>query len=156
MRRRRRCSSCGHRFTTFERHERSRLFVRKRGGERQPFDRIKLRGGLARAAHKRPVAPESIDALVGRIEREAEAAGGELPTSRVGELCLSGLRDLDRVAYLQFAAVYKQLDVDAVRSELSALARETGPLPESSLLDSDPEFAASSRTGSVRGRSDPA
>jgi transcriptional repressor NrdR len=156
VRRRRRCSSCGHRFTTFERHERSRLHVRKRGGERQPFDRIKLRGGLARAAHKRPVAPESIDALVGRIEREAEAAGGELPTSRVGELCLAGLRDLDRVAYLQFAAVYKQLDVEAVRSELSALARETGPLPETSLLDSDPEFAASGRTGSVRGRSDPA
>ena len=156
MRRRRCCSSCDHRFTTFERAERAPLFVRKRGGERQPFDRIKLRGGLARASHKRPVAPESIDQIVGRIEHEAEGAGGELPTSRVGELCLAGLRDLDRVAYLQFAAVYKQLDVEAVRSELSALARETGPLPESSLLDLDPEFAASSRPGSVRATSDPA
>lgn len=156
MRRRRCCSSCGHRFTTFERYERGPLYVRKRGGERQPFDRIKLRGGLARAAHKRPVAPASIDAIVTRIEREAEGAGGELPSSRVGEVCLAGLRDLDRVAYLQFAAVYKQLDVEAVRSELSALARETGPLPESSLLDSDPEFAGSSRPGSVRGTSDPA
>jgi len=156
VRRRRCCSSCDHRFTTFERYERGPLFVRKRGGERQPFDRIKLRGGLARAAHKRPVAPESIDAIVSRIEREAEAAGGELPSSRVGEVCLAGLRDLDRVAYLQFAAVYKQLDVDAVRSELSALARETGPLPESSLLDPDPEFAGSDRPGSVRGASDPA
>ena len=156
MRRRRCCSSCGHRFTTFERYERGPLFVRKRGGERQPFDRQKLRGGLARAAHKRPVPPESIDQIVGRIEHEAQGAGGELPTSRVGELCLSGLRDLDRVAYLQFAAVYKQLDVEAVRSELSTLARETGPLPESSLLDSDPEFAASNRPGSVRAASDPA
>ena len=130
--------------------------MRKRGGERQPFDRIKLRGGLARAAHKRPVASESIDAIVVRIENEAEGAGGEIPSSRVGELCLAGLRDLDRVAYLQFAAVYKQLDVEAVRRELSALARETGPLPESSLLDLDPEFAASTRPGSVRGTSDPA
>ena len=115
-----------------ERHERGPLFVRKRGGERQPFDRIKLRGGLARAAHKRPVAPESIDAIVDRIEHEAEGAGGELPASRVGELCLAGLRDLDRVAYLQFAAVYKQLDVEAVRSELSASPGDR-TAPESSL-----------------------
>ena len=61
------------------------------------------------------------------------------------------MRDLDCVAHPQVAAVYKQLDVEAVRRELSALARETGPLPESSLLDLDPEFAASTRPGSVRG-----
>ncbi len=156
MRRRRRCSSCGHRFTTFERYERGPLFVRKRGGERQPFDRLKLRGGLARAAHKRPVEPAAIDAIVSGIEDEAQAAGGELPSSRVGEMCLAGLRNLDRVAYLQFAAVYKQLDVDAVRNELSALSHHPGPLPESSLLDSEPEFAGSPRSGSVRGASDPA
>jgi transcriptional repressor NrdR len=156
VRRRRRCSACGHRFTTFERYERGLLYVRKRGGERQPFDRAKLRGGLARAAHKRPVAAADLDAIADRIEAEAEKAGGELPAPRVGELCLDGLRRLDRVSYLQFAAVYKQLDVDQVRAELARLAREPGPLPEPTLLgDSQPEFAGSGPR-SVRLPSDPA
>jgi transcriptional repressor NrdR len=134
VRRRRRCSSCGHRFTTYERYERGPLFVRKRGGERQPFDREKLRGGLARAAHKRPVAAPAIDAIVDGIEAEAERAGGELPAQRIGEMCLEGLRRADRIAYLQFAAVYKQLDVEDVRAEIAAL----------------------SGAGSVRAASDPA
>ena len=156
VRRRRACPSCGHRFTTYERREQEPLFVRKRDGERQPFDRAKLRGGLARAAHKRPVEAAEIDRIVDAIVAEAIRAGGELPAPRIGEMCLEGLRRVDRVSYLQFAAVYKQLDVEAVRSELTALARETGPLPEGSLLDSDPEFAASERAGSVRPASDPA
>ena len=122
VRRRRECAGCGHRFTTYERYERGPLFVRKRGGVRQPFDRAKLRGGLARAAHKRPVAAATIDAIVDRIEAEAERAGGELPARRIGELCLDGLRDADRIAYLQFAAVYKQLDVDEVRAEIAGLS----------------------------------
>ena len=107
VRRRRECSGCGRRFTTFERREREPLFVRKRDGERQPFDRTKLVGGLLRAAHKRPVDPRDVERLVGSIEDEAEAAGGELPAERIGEACLAGLRELDRVAYLQFASVYK-------------------------------------------------
>ena len=123
MRRRRVCSSCGHRFTTYERYDRGPLYVRKRGGERQPFDREKLRGGLARAAHKRPVEPARIEAIVTGIEAEAERAGGELPADRVGEMCLEGLRAVDRISYLQFAAVYKQLDVDQVRAEIAALSR---------------------------------
>jgi transcriptional repressor NrdR len=156
VRRRRRCSACGQRFTTFERYERGLLYVRKRDGERQPFDRAKLRSGLARAAHKRPVPAADLDAIADRIEAEAERVGGELPAERVGEICLDGLRRLDRVSYLQFAAVYRQLDVDDVRAELARLAREPGPLPEENLLgDSEPEFAASG-TGSVRPPSDPA
>jgi transcriptional repressor NrdR len=123
VRRRRVCSSCGHRFTTYERYERGPLFVRKRGGERQPFDREKLRGGLARAAHKRPVEPAQIEAIVVGIEAEAERAGGELPGARIGEMCLEGLRAVDRISYIQFAAVYKQLDVDQVRAEIAALSR---------------------------------
>jgi len=156
VRRRRQCSSCGHRFTTFERYERGPLFVRKRGGERQPFDRVKLRGGLARAAHKRPVPPAEIDAIVIAIEAEAERSGGELPAQRIGELCLNGLRAADRVAYLQFAAVYKQLDVDEVRAELGQLDREPGPSQEDSLFDRAPEIAGSEQSGSVRPASDPA
>jgi transcriptional repressor NrdR len=156
VRRRRRCSSCGHRFTTFERYERVPLFVRKRDGGRQSFDRAKLRGGLARAAHKRPVDGAEIDAIVDQIEAEAVRSGGELAAARVGELCLEGLRRTDRVAYLQFAAVFNQLEVEQVRSELARLAAEPGPLPERSLLDSLPQFAESGGGDSVRPESDPA
>ena len=106
-RRRRECPACGHRFTTFERREREPLFVIKRDGERQRFDRAKLAGGLLRAAHKRPVEPAAVEQLVASIEDAAEAAGGELEAETVGEMCLTGLRELDRIAYLQFAAVYK-------------------------------------------------
>ncbi len=154
MRRRRECSSCGHRFTTYERYERGSLYVRKRDGERQPFDRAKLRGGLARAAHKRPVGEAEIDALVGRIEAEADRAGGELEAARIGEMCLEGLRRIDRVSYLQFAAVYKQLDVEQVQAELALLDSEPP-------TDHDPPSAESSLVapiggaGSIRPESDP-
>jgi len=106
-RRRRECPACGRRFTTFERREREPLFVIKRDGERQRFDRAKLAGGLLRAAHKRPVEPAAVERLVASIEDAAEAAGGDLEAETVGEMCLTGLRELDRIAYLQFAAVYK-------------------------------------------------
>jgi len=107
VRRRRECPGCGRRFTTFERREPERVWVLKRSGQRQRFNREKLAGGLARAAHKRPVAPEEIMHLVVEIEDEGARAGGELDASRIGELSLEGLARLDRVAYLQFAAVYK-------------------------------------------------
>ena len=121
MRRRRQCSACEHRFTTYERCDRQALFVRKRDGSRQPFDRVKLRGGLDRASHKRPVRPEAIDALVNRIETAAVRAGGEIEAAKIGEMCLAGLRRIDQVAYLQFAAVYRQLDVEDVQAELYRL-----------------------------------
>jgi transcriptional repressor NrdR len=147
VRRRRACSSCGHRFTTYERREHEPLYVRKRDGERQAFDRAKLRGGLARAAHKRPVEAAEIDQIVDTVEAEAERAGGALPGRRIGEMCLEGLRRVDRISYLQFAAVYKQLDVEQVRSELAELSAETEPVPE---------IAASGGADSVRSEGDPA
>jgi transcriptional repressor NrdR len=128
-RRRRQCVSCGHRFTTYERREREPLYIRKRDGERQRFDRTKLRAALIRAAHKRPVSADSLENLVGRVELAVETAGGELGADRVAELCLEGLRDLDPGAYLQFA----------------------GTLPGAT-----PEFAPSTQTGSVRVGSDAA
>jgi transcriptional repressor NrdR len=121
VRRRRQCSSCDHRFTTYERCDTQALFVRKRDGSRQPFDRVKLRGGLERASHKRPVRPEAIDALVNRIETAAVRAGGEIEAAKIGDMCLAGLRRIDQVAYLQFAAVYRQLDVEDVQAELYRL-----------------------------------
>lgn len=125
VRRRRECASCGRRFTTFERRQREPLVVRKRDGSAQPFDRTKLAGGLLRAAHKRPVDPRAIERLVSAIEDEAEAAGGELPAERIGEACLDGLRELDRIAYLQFAAVYKGFsDPGEFEAELRRLGVE--------------------------------
>jgi transcriptional repressor NrdR len=126
VRRRRECSSCGHRFTTYERYEAQALFVIKRDGSRQPFDRAKLRGGLERASHKRPVRPEAIDELVARIEKAAVRQGGEIEAARIGDMCLAGLKRIDQVAYLQFAAVYRQLGVEDVQAELDRLSTPLG------------------------------
>ena len=107
--------------------------VRKRDGRREEFDAAKLRAGLERSAHKLPAAEAAVDAIAEVVELEA-ATGGELSTRRIGELCLEGLRDADRVAYVRFASVHKQLaDTEALRAELSALDLELdGWSPESS------------------------
>lgn len=131
IRRRRECSQCAHRFTTYERYEQS-LFVRKRNGRRQPFDREKLHGGLARAAHKRPVAETEIDAITDNVQAALIEAGGELPTGAIGELCLDGLREVDRGAYLQFAGTLPSQDVP--------------------MIDPNSEFAGSLPAGSVRSK----
>jgi transcriptional repressor NrdR len=101
VRRRRQCPSCGRRLTTFERRERQPAYVVKRSGERQRFDRTKLRGALLAAAHKRPIAAVDVEAIVDRIE-VAAAESGALETERIGELCLGELEALDHGAYLQF------------------------------------------------------
>lgn len=108
VRRRRECRRCGRRFTTYERREQEPVHVRKRGGERERFDREKLRRALLRAAHKREVSRGDVDTLVARVEAAVAEAGGELPTERIGELCLEGLRDLDWGAYLQFAGTLEE------------------------------------------------
>ena len=126
VRRRRECTECGRRFTTFERREREPLFVRKRDGRREPFDREKLARGLLRAAYKRPVDPGDVDRLVTRIEAEIEASGIELAAEQVGERALAGLRELDRIAYLQFAAVYRGFDDP---SEFTRELRSLGVAP---------------------------
>ncbi|HEX6116200.1 MAG TPA: ATP cone domain-containing protein [Solirubrobacterales bacterium] len=104
VRRRRHCPSCGERFTTFERIERGPLTVRKRDGQAQRFDRVKLRAALLGAAHKRPaVTAPDVERIVERIEAAAHAGGGEIRAERIVELCLLGLRELDPGAYLQYA-----------------------------------------------------
>jgi transcriptional repressor NrdR len=112
VRRRRECSSCGHRFTTYERAVPEVLEVIKRDGSRQPFDREKLLGSLNRATHKRKLDPRKLSLLADRVEREARDAGGELSAARITELCLDGLAKLDHGAYLQFAGTLP----DAARS----------------------------------------
>ena len=103
LRRRRHCPACGHRFTTFERIARDPVTVIKRDGERQRFDRVKLRAALLGAAHKRPVSAPDVERIVDRVEGAAEGDGGEIGADRVAELCLAGLRGLDSGAYLQYA-----------------------------------------------------
>ncbi|HEY6654344.1 MAG TPA: ATP cone domain-containing protein [Solirubrobacterales bacterium] len=112
VRRRRECTSCDHRFTTYERAVPEVLEVIKRDGSRQPFDREKLLGSLNRSTHKRKLDPRKLSLLVDRVEREARDSGGELRATRITELCLEGLQELDRGAYLQFAGTLP----DAARS----------------------------------------
>jgi transcriptional repressor NrdR len=103
LRRRRECSSCGHRFTTYERAVPETLQVIKRDGHREPFDREKLLRSLNRATHKRKLDPRKLGVLVDGVQREIRDSGGELTAARIGELCLQGLEKIDRGAYLQFA-----------------------------------------------------
>jgi transcriptional repressor NrdR len=103
LRRRRECSQCGHRFTTYERAVPETLQVVKRDGHRQPFDREKLLRSLNRATHKRTLDPRKLSLLVDGVEREVRGSGGELSAERIAELCLDGLARIDRGAYQQFA-----------------------------------------------------
>jgi transcriptional repressor NrdR len=103
LRRRRQCSECGHRFTTYERREPEPVVVVKRSGRRQAFNREKLLAGLVRASHKRDVDPRKLDLIADGVEKAAESGKGEIAAERIGELCLEGLAKLDRGAYLQFA-----------------------------------------------------
>ena len=107
IRRRRQCEGCDARFSTFERVQLRELTVVKRDGLRQSFDRAKLERAIAIAARKRPVAPEQVDRLVSRIQRQLETSGdSEVPVSRIGELAMEGLKRLDSVAYIRFVCFY--------------------------------------------------
>lgn len=122
VRRRRECEACGHRFTSFEHYAETAVVVRKRDGRRQAFDLDKVRAGLERAAHKRDAAEAAIASITEAVATEARRSG-EISSRRIGELCLDGLRDTDRIAYLRFASVHKQLaDLEAISAELSELA----------------------------------
>ena len=125
IRRRRVCLACNFRFTTFERVQLRELTVLKRNGRRVPFDRDKLLRSVQIALRKRPVEPERIDHMVSRIVRELESMGeSEVSSEAIGEIVMEQLRDLDDVAYVRFASVYRNFreakDFEAVLDELSA------------------------------------
>lgn len=108
IRRRRQCSSCGARFTTFERVQLREVTIVKSGDRREPFDRSKLEQSVALACRKRGVEQERIDQLVSGIQRQVETAGeSEVPSSRLGGMVMDGLRQIDSVAYIRFASVYR-------------------------------------------------
>ncbi|ODT00198.1 MAG: transcriptional regulator NrdR [Erythrobacter sp. SCN 62-14] len=108
IRRRRQCSSCGARFTTFERVQLREVVVVKSGDRRESFDRSKLEQSVALACRKRGIEQERLDQLVSGIQRQVETSGdAEVPSSRIGELVMDGLRQIDSVAYIRFASVYR-------------------------------------------------
>ena len=134
IRRRRSCGSCLHRFTTYERVERQLLSVVKKGGVREPFDREKIRAGLAIACGKRPVAEETIEEIVSAVEREChDAFEGEIASRAIGERVIELLRGVDQVAYVRFASVYRQFQgIDDFVATLEGLSRrqsDAGTLP---------------------------
>jgi transcriptional repressor NrdR len=128
IRRRRECLACGHRFTTFERPEEQPIVVLKRSGDRVPFDRTKVEMGVVAAAKGRPVTLEQIGELAADLEDRLRAAGGEVTSEQVGLAVLEGLRELDQVAYVRFASVYKGFDDPAdFQREVRLLTKSTAP-----------------------------
>jgi transcriptional repressor NrdR len=130
IRRRRVCAACGQRFTTFERVQLRELTVIKRSGRRVPFDRDKLMRSVEIALRKRPVEPERIERMVSGIVRKLESLGeNEVRSDQIGELVMEGLKQLDDVAYVRFASVYRNFrdprDFEKVLGELSPEAAES-------------------------------
>jgi transcriptional repressor NrdR len=131
IRRRRQCGQCGARFTTFERVQLREVTVAKSDGKREPFDRGKLERSLTLACRKRGVAPERIDQLVSGIQRQVETAGEpEVTSHRIGELVMEGLRQIDPVAYIRFASVYRDFsearDFEEFASSVQDAAKKGG------------------------------
>jgi transcriptional repressor NrdR len=143
VRRRRECERCGQRFTTFEKAQLTMPFILKRSGTPEPFDEAKLRRGIGSAVYKRPVPQEAVDHAVENIMRKLRASGErEVPSRQVGEWVMEELRDLDHVAYVRFASIYRSFeDVNAFRVEierLEALPSAEQRRSQLPLIDFDP------------------
>ncbi|MGV3555198.1 MAG: transcriptional regulator NrdR [Croceibacterium sp.] len=127
IRRRRQCESCGARFTTFERVQLREITVVKSGGKREPFDRGKIEQSVALACRKRAIEQERIDQLVSGIQRQVETMGdGEIPSARIGEMVMDGLRQIDSVAYIRFASVYRDFGEARDFEEFASTVRDAG------------------------------
>ena len=132
IRRRRVCPDCGGRFTTFERVQLRDLIVVKKSGRRVAFDRDKLMRSLGVALRKRPVDPDRVERMVNGVVRQLESEGeAEIPSARIGELIMQGLKSLDDVAYVRFASVYRDFrearDFNTVIDELSTEEADEPP-----------------------------
>lgn len=125
-RRRRECLKCLQRFTTYERIEGTAVKIVKKDGTREPFDRQKIKRGLESACWKRPVSDAQLEAIVATVENELESRfESEVPSREVGKLVMQHLRDLDQVAYVRFASVYRQFeDVHDFVHELKPMLAE--------------------------------
>jgi transcriptional repressor NrdR len=136
IRRRRECSTCSARFTTYERVEAARLVITKRDGTREEFDRNKLAAGLRKALTRRPVPDGSAETAADEIETELRSGGaGEIPSSRLGTLAMDHLRQIDQIAYIRFASVYQSFeDLEDLKREVDTLYATRDPE-----LDAHPE-----------------
>jgi transcriptional repressor NrdR len=125
VRRRRECPLCGNRFTSFERAQLTMPFVLKSSGKPEPFEESKLRRGIESALYKRPVPQEAVDHCIDKVMRKLRASGErEVPSRRVGEWVMDELRDLDHVAYVRFASIYRSFqDANAFREEIDRLEK---------------------------------
>ena len=123
IRRRRQCDECGKRFTTYEKVETIPLIVIKRDKNRETYDRSKIESGVVRSCHKRPASVDQIEACVDEIENRIFNLGvREIESEKIGEIVMDQIRDLDQVAYVRFASVYRQFkDADTFMSELKKL-----------------------------------
>jgi len=132
IRRRRECLACRRRFTTYERVERQSLTVVKKGGVREPFDRDKIKRGLAKACWKRPVTEEEIETVVSALEAELYGTyENELSSRMIGERLMESLRSIDQVAFVRFASVYREFkDVKDFVEELEPILAEANRLAE--------------------------
>ncbi len=126
-RRRRECLKCKRRYTTYERIERTTAKIIKKDGVREPFDHAKIKRGLEKACWKRPVSEAELEAIIMAVENELESNfESEVPSRQVGELLMQQLRELDQVAYVRFASVYRQFkDVHDFVSELKPMLDES-------------------------------
>ena len=126
IRRRRVCDECGKRFTTYEKIETIPLIIIKKDNNREAYDRAKLEAGVLRACHKRPVSAQQITTLVDEVENEIfNREEREIPSGTIGELVMNKLKDLDAVAYVRFASVYREFkDVNTFMDELKSVLND--------------------------------
>ena len=126
IRRRRECEKCGFRFTTFERVEETPLLVIKKNGTREEFNREKILRGLVRSAEKRPVTMDQMERIVDQVERKIRESGdNEIPTHLIGKYVMEYLVDLDEIAYIRFASVYRQFkDMSVFLKELQDIVEK--------------------------------
>ena len=123
IRRRRQCDECGKRFTTYEKVETLPLIVVKKDNNREPYDREKIVAGIVRSCHKRPISMKQINDMVDDIEGQIfNMEEKEIPTTTIGSIVMDKLKDLDEVAYVRFASVYREFkDVNTFMSELKKM-----------------------------------
>lgn len=126
IRRRRVCDECGKRFTTYEKIETIPLIIIKKDNNREAYDRAKIEAGVLRACHKRPVSAQQITNLVDEVENEIfNREEREIPSGTIGELVMNKLKDLDAVAYVRFASVYREFkDVNTFMDELKSVLND--------------------------------
>ncbi len=130
IRRRRVCDECGKRFTTYEKIETIPLIIIKKDNNREAYERAKIEAGVLRACHKRPVSAQQITTLVDEVENEIfNREEREIPSGTIGELVMNKLKDLDAVAYVRFASVYREFkDVNTFMDELKSVLNDKNPM----------------------------